>query len=216
MKSVIAVFAVCSMLVSCGSSGNADNVNSNASSEGFKSDSLFCAEWRGKIIQIRKSIPMAPDEVKKLGLPSRFHDYEGDTSSFPLFSYSYFNTPLYGKTDFDRFMLSTDAEITSANGVAEAERKNIWNTIQSKRYLFIYYPESVTRTGSINSKETISGMTSGVVLVYDTEEMKAKAAVIAEASHDTGKQFDSATGAQLEKEVADQIRMQLVNNFVKH
>jgi hypothetical protein len=216
MKSFITVFAICSILMSCGTSENRGNINANVSSEGFKADSIFCADWRAKMNQIRKSIPMAPDEVKKLGLPSRFHDYEGDTSSFPLISYSYLKTPLYGKTDFDRFILSTEAEITSANGVAEAERKNVWNYIQSKRYLFIYYPESVTRTGSINSKETISGKTTGVVLVYDMEEMKPKAALIAEAAHDTGKPFDSLTGAKFEKEVADQLRLQLVNNFVKH
>jgi hypothetical protein len=216
MKNLIAALVLSFAFLSCGSPEQKTSDAVSASSEGFKADSAYCAEWRGKINKIRKSVPLAPDEVKKLGLPSRFNEYEGDTSGFPLLTFSYFNTPMYGKTDLDRFTFTTEAEINSTNGVAEAERKNVWSVLESKRYLFIYYPESINRTGGANTKETVAANTKGVILVYDTEEMKATAAISVEASFDTGKPYEAAAATDMDKKIADEIYAQLVNNFVKH
>jgi|GEM_PF-6631159 len=216
MKNVIALFAICTVFISCGTSKSESNVNTNSSSEGFKADSAYCAEWRGKTNQIRKSIPMTPDEVKKLGLPGNYRDYEGDTSGFPLISYSYFNSPAYGRTDFDKLNFIAEAPLTTGDAIAATERKNVWAPLESKGFIFIYFPESVNRTGGLNNKENISGKTTGVVLVYDLEKMQPKAAVSVEASFDTGKVYDAATGADLEKLVTDELRSGLVNNFVKH
>jgi hypothetical protein len=216
MKNAIALLILSFAFVACGTSEQKETTAFEGSSEGFKADSAYCAEWRGKINQIRKAIPLAPDEVKKLGLPARFNDYDGDTSRFPLLTFSYFNTPMYGKTDMDRFTFTNEAEMTSSNGVAEAERKNVWSVIESKRYLFIYYPESINRTGGANTKETVAANTKGVILVYDIEEMKATAAISVEASFDTGKPYEAAAATDMDKKIADEIHAQLVNNFVKH
>jgi hypothetical protein len=207
---------VCSaVLIACGAPSEKSET-SVGSSEGFKADSAYCAEWRGKIDQIRKSIPMAPDDVKKLGLPGNFREYEGDSSGFPLISFSYFNSPAYGKTDFDKLAFVAEAPLTPTDGLAAAERKTVWSPLESSGYLFIYFPESVNRTGGLNSKENIAGKTSGVVLVYDLEKMQPKAAVSVEASFDTGKIYDAANAASLEKQVTEEIRSKLVHNFVKH
>ncbi|MCK6638660.1 MAG: hypothetical protein L6Q81_01150 [Bacteroidia bacterium] len=215
MRKTIFTLICSAVLLACGTS-NEKSQTSGGSSDAWKADSALCADWRAKMNKIRKSIPVAPVDVKKMGLPGNFKEYEGDTAGFPFVSYSYFNSPMYGKSDLDRMVMSAEPEMNSANGVAEAEIKNVWTPIEEKRYLFIYYPESLGRTGSLNSKENVSGNTSGVVLVYDVIDMKPKAAVSVEAKFDTGLAADSTNSMVLDRKLSDELRARLVNNFVKH
>lgn len=214
MRNLFFILMCSATLIACGTADKSNNTTEISTS--WKADSTLCADWRAKMNTIRKSIPGAPFDVKKMGLPGNFKDYEGDTAGFPLVSYSYFNSPMYGKSDLDRMVMSAEPEMNSANGVAEAEIKNVWTPIEEKRYLFIYYPESLGRTGSINSKENVSGNTSGVVLVYDLVEMKPKAAVSVEAKFDTGLAADSTNSMVLDRKLSDELRSRLVNNFIKH
>lgn len=181
----------------------------------FTDDSLYCINWRNKMDAIRKQLPDT-HTVLLANYATWTGGFYGDVSSMPLLTYSFFMDPANGETPLDKYIFSKNEPITYENRMAEAERDVVWESLERRNYLFIYYPYELTVKGTINDDDPVSGTTKGTVVVYDLTAGQIAGTVEVNASHNTQVEYDAFSGTTMTNVVYRELRQQIGEQVLKN
>ncbi len=181
----------------------------------YLADSSYCVMWRDMMDRIREQLPKSAPSNLTVWSPAN-SVYTSKTSSIPFMTYSFFMHPDTEITKLDKYLLPRNSPITRDNGVAQAERDVVWNSMEQGNYLFIYYPTETVIKGTEHDKDPISGKTTGTVVVFDIAQMKIAGGVEVKAEHDTKVPWDLFAGPTMNNVVYRELREQIIVSLTRN